>query len=106
MHSDVVGPLPDPYSGAHHFLPFIDEWSRFIVANPIRTKEEKLKRFKAFDAHFEKQYEAIIKSILSDNGGEYTPVNNMPRKREFVYLGLLHILLSPTELMSAQMKLW
>jgi transposase InsO family protein len=81
MHSDVLGPLPDPYSGARRFLPFIDEWSRFIVANPIRTKEERLKRFKAFEAHFEKQYEAIIKSILSDNGGEYTLVQQYAEEK-------------------------
>jgi hypothetical protein len=81
IHSDVVGPFPDSYSGARYFVTFIDEWSRFIVANPICTKGEVLKCFKTFEAHFEKQYEASIKSIHSDNGGEYTPVQQYAEQK-------------------------
>jgi GAG-pre-integrase domain len=73
-HSDVVGPFPDSHSGACYFVTFIDEWSRFIVANPICTKGGVLKCFKTFEAHFEKEYEASIKSIHSDNSEEYPPV--------------------------------
>jgi hypothetical protein len=81
IHSDVVGPFPDSYSGARYFVTFIHEWSRFIVANPICTKGEVLKCFKTFEAHFEKQYEASIKSIHSDNGGEYTPVQQYAEQK-------------------------
>ena len=41
---------------------------------PIQTKGQVLQCFKDFKVMFEKQHETTIKSIHSDNGGEYIPV--------------------------------
>jgi hypothetical protein len=52
IHSDVAGPFPDSLSGARYFVTFIDEWSRYVVATPMKTKGEVLQCFKIFEAHF------------------------------------------------------
>jgi hypothetical protein len=48
---------------------------------PIRRKSEVYKCFKEFRISFEKQYETTIKSIHSDNGGEYTPIEKYAKKK-------------------------
>jgi hypothetical protein len=47
---------------------------------PIRRKSEVYKCFKEFQISFEKQYETPIKSIHSDNGVEYTPIEKYAKK--------------------------
>jgi len=72
IHSDVVGPLPFSVSGARYFVTFIDEVTRFVTAVPIKRKSQVLECFKEFKVMFERQFNCTIKSIHSDNVGEYT----------------------------------
>ena len=81
IHSDVVGPLPKSLSGCKYFVSFIDEWTRYTTVMPIARKSQVLNCFKQFRVSFEKQYDATIKSIHSDNGGEYTPVEKYATSR-------------------------
>jgi hypothetical protein len=74
IHSDVVGPLPPTHTACQYFVSFIDEFTRYTTVMPMQSKGQVLQCFKDFKIMFEKQYETIIKSIHSDNGGEYTPV--------------------------------
>jgi transposase InsO family protein len=53
---------------------FIDEFTRFVTATPIKTKSQVLDCFKEFKVMFETQFECTMKSFNSDNGGEYAPV--------------------------------
>ena len=80
IHSDVVGPLPQSVSGARYFVTFIDEFTRFVTATPIKTKSMVLESFKGFQIMFEKQFECTIKCVHSDNGGEYTPVEKFAKQ--------------------------
>jgi transposase InsO family protein len=69
-----VGPLPHSAPGVRYFVTFIDEFTRFVTAIPIKSKWQVLGCFKEFKVTFETQFECTIKSIHSDNGGEYAPV--------------------------------
>jgi hypothetical protein len=40
----------------------------------MKTKTQVLQHFKDFKIMFEKQHDTIIKSVHSNNGGEYTQV--------------------------------
>jgi transposase InsO family protein len=81
IRSDVVGPLFESHSGARQFVSFIDEWTRFVTVTPIYGKSLVLQCFKEFKVMFETQYETTIKSIYSDNGGEYTPVERYAKSK-------------------------
>ena len=48
---------------------------------PIQRKSLVLQCFKEFRVMFETQYETTIKSIHSDNGGEYTPVERYAKSK-------------------------
>jgi hypothetical protein len=74
IHSDVLGPLPESFEGFKYIVSFIDEWTRYVTIMPMKHKSDVLNCFKEFQLNFEKQYDSIIKSIHSDNGGEYTPL--------------------------------
>jgi Integrase core domain len=74
IHSDVLGPLPQSFQGFKYAVSFIDEWTRHVTVMPMKQKSDVLNCFKEYKINFEKQYEMTIKSIHSDNGGEYTPV--------------------------------
>ena len=74
IHSDVLGPLPQSFEGFQYIVSFIDEWTRYATIIPMKHKSDVFNCFKEFQLHFEKQYDATIKSVHSDNGGEYTPL--------------------------------
>jgi transposase InsO family protein len=80
-HSDVVGPLSEFHSGARYFVSFIDEWTRFVTVTPIKRKSLVLQCFKEFKTMFETRDETTIKSIHSDNGGKYTPVERYAKSK-------------------------
>jgi Integrase core domain/GAG-pre-integrase domain len=81
IHSDVVGPLPASLSGSRYFVSFIDEWTRFVTVTPMTAKSEVLTCFKEFKVMFENQYDTTIKSVHSDNGVEYAPVEQYAKAR-------------------------
>jgi hypothetical protein len=59
---------------------FIDDFTRFATATPIKTKSMVLESFKEFKVMFEKQLECTVKCFHSKNGGEYTPVEKYAKK--------------------------
>ena len=61
-------------------MTFIDEFTRFVTATPIKTKSMVLESFKEYKIMFEKQFECTIKCVHSDNGGEYTPVEKFAKQ--------------------------
>jgi hypothetical protein len=56
VHSDIVDSLPHSVSGARYFVTFIDEFTRFVTATPIKTKSQVLDCFKEFKIMFETQF--------------------------------------------------
>ncbi len=88
VHSDVNGPVEVPsIGGSRYFITFIDDFSRWTVVYTMKKKSEALECFRKFKAYAEKhtreQVAALniirrtrhsyeeVKSIRTDNGGEY-----------------------------------
>lgn len=81
IHSDVVGPITPSRGGMRYFVTFIDESTRFTTVCPMKAKSEVLECFKHFRVMFQTQYGHVIKSLHSDNGGEYSRIRHYARKR-------------------------
>ena len=72
VHTDVCGPMKNmSLGGARYFLTFINDFSRRMWVYPFKAKSECFERFMEFKALAEKEVEADIKVLRSDNGGEY-----------------------------------
>jgi transposase InsO family protein len=54
-----------------YFMTFIDDCTRFFYVYLLKTKDEALNYFKAYNAEAENQLERKIKRLRSDRGGEY-----------------------------------
>uniref|UniRef100_H3HA05 Integrase catalytic domain-containing protein n=1 Tax=Phytophthora ramorum TaxID=164328 RepID=H3HA05_PHYRM len=73
VHSDVCGPMQTPtFGGKRYFVTFIDDKSHFCVVYLLRNKSEVAAKFAEFVAFAETQTGKRVKTLRSDNGGEYT----------------------------------
>jgi hypothetical protein len=73
VHSDVAGPMKtESFGGAKYFVTFIDDYSRCVTVDPMKYKSEVLEKFKEWEAAVTNQAEFKIKTLRTDNGGEYT----------------------------------
>ncbi|GMG39212.1 unnamed protein product [Aspergillus oryzae] len=73
VHSDVCGPMQtSTFGGKRYFVTFIDEYSHFCVVYLLRNKSEVADKFAEFVAFAETQTGKVVKTLRSDNGGEYT----------------------------------
>ena len=64
--------MPTKYMiGSWYVLTFIDDFSRYTWAFFLKKKSEVLERFTEFKAFVENASGRKIKSLRSDNGGEY-----------------------------------
>ncbi|KAG3113150.1 hypothetical protein PI126_g24765 [Phytophthora idaei] len=69
VHSDVCGPMQTPtFGGKRYFVTFIDDKSHFSVVYLLRNKSEVTAKFAEFA---ETQTGKRVKTLRSDNGGEY-----------------------------------
>jgi hypothetical protein len=72
VHTDLCGPMKQTsFGGAKYFITFIDDKSRKTFVYFLKTKDEALARFKEFKALAENQTGKRIKTLRSDNGGEF-----------------------------------
>ncbi|KAG6606568.1 Retrovirus-related Pol polyprotein from transposon TNT 1-94 [Phytophthora cinnamomi] len=73
VHSDVCGPMQtSTFGGKRYFVTFIDDKSHFCVVYLMRNKSEVAAKFAEFVALAETQTGKRVKTLRSDNGGEYT----------------------------------
>ena len=73
IHSDVCGPMKtESIGGAKYFLTFIDDYSRYCTVYFIKQKSEVFNKFKEFEALVTNGNSTRIKTLRTDNGGEYT----------------------------------
>ena len=73
VHSDVCGRFdPKSLSGAEYFVTFMDDKSRYIWIYILKNKSEVFKKFPEWKSMVEKSRGEKIKTLCSDNGGEYT----------------------------------
>ena len=73
IHSDVCGPMSsNSLSGYAYYVSFIDDFSRKTWIYFMKNKDEVFSKFKEFKALIKNHTEKKIKTIRSDNGGEFT----------------------------------
>jgi len=72
-HSDFCGPMSvGSLGGARYFVTFTDDYSRFSYVYFLKHKSEVFKKFKEFHAEVTNFINKRIKTLRTDNGGEYT----------------------------------
>lgn len=73
VHSDVCGKMREKsIGGAQYFLTFIDDKTRYTWVYLLKTKDQVFDRFLEWKALIEKSSGRKLKTLRSDNGGEYT----------------------------------
>ncbi|RVW14609.1 Retrovirus-related Pol polyprotein from transposon RE2 [Vitis vinifera] len=72
VYTDIWGPASvTSTSGAKYFILFVDDYSRYTWLYLLQSKDQALPIFKQFKLQVENQFEAKIKCLQSDNGGEF-----------------------------------
>lgn len=72
VHSDVWGPATTPsLGGCLYFLTLIDDYSRKVWLYFLKQKGEVFVKFKQWKAMVEKQAGRSVKTLRTDNGGEF-----------------------------------
>lgn len=72
LHVDIWGPcVVTSLHGHKYLLTIIDDHTRFVWVFPMVSKAEAQTQLKSFVAFVEKQFEAKVKIIWSDNGSEF-----------------------------------
>jgi hypothetical protein len=73
IHSDVCDPMPiKSLGGDLYYLTFIDDYSRKTWLYLLKSKDEVFSKFQEFKAKIENLTNKKIKTLRTDNGGEYT----------------------------------
>ena len=73
IHSDVCGKIGTrSLGGGEYFVTFVDDHTRHVWVYILKHKDEVLQRFREWKALVEKSSGRHIKTLRSDNGGEYT----------------------------------
>lgn len=73
MHTDLCGPLSqESIGGGRYFLTFTDDKSRFVTTYILKNKSECFTYFKEYIKFAERWIGKQLKTLRSDNGGEFT----------------------------------
>ena len=73
LHFDVCGSMSSSsLSGYVYYVSFIDDFSRKTWIYFLKSENEVFSKFKEFKASVENNTERKIKTLRSDNGGEFT----------------------------------
>ena len=72
VHSNAWGPTKTPsIGGRHHFVTFVDDFSRRVWVYTMKNKNDVLGVFLKWKSHVENQTRRKVKVLRTDNGGEY-----------------------------------
>src|ERR1700678_315773 len=75
IHSDLWGPAPvESINHKRYYVSFTDDYSRDTNVYFLHTKDETFNAYQTYEAWLSNQFEAKIKSLRSDRGGEYLSV--------------------------------
>ena len=73
VHTDVCGEISEKSTGsAEYFMTFTDEKTHYSWVYFLKTKDQAFDRFQEWKAMVEKVSGKKLKTLRSDNGGEYT----------------------------------
>ena len=72
VHSDLMGPVtPKSLGGSEYILTIIDDRSRYTWVYLLKRKDEVFGRFREWKTEVERSTGLKLKTLRSDNGGEY-----------------------------------
>ena len=72
VHSAIWGPcLVVSQTSFHYFVTFVDDYSRLTWLYLMKNRYELLSHFCAFHAEIQNQFNVSIKTLRTDNAGEY-----------------------------------
>ena len=73
VHSDVCGKMSvKSLSGAEYFLTFIDDKTRYVWTYVLKRKDQVFAKFMEWKTLVEKSTGQKLKTLRTDNGGEFT----------------------------------
>ena len=73
VHSDMCGKMQEKsLGGAEYFLTFTDDKTRYMWVYILKTKDQVFNCFLQWKALVERQSKRKLKTLRTDNGGEYT----------------------------------
>lgn len=76
VHSDLWGPAPIPSpAGFTYYILFLDDYSRYVWLYPLKRKSDSFAAFLHFVTVVQTQFNNNIRSLQSDNGGEYVRIH-------------------------------
>ena len=70
-HTDLWECCTTGIHGMRYFISFIDDCSRCIAVEFLKTKDQAIKRFQNYVAYLERQYNMSLKRFRADNGRKY-----------------------------------
>ncbi len=72
VHSDVCGKIGEKsMGGAEYFLTFVDDKTRYVWVYPLKKKSDVFEKFKLWKTMAEKSSGCVLKTLRTDNGGEF-----------------------------------
>lgn len=76
VHGDVCGPIsPLTHGGKKYFLLLVDDFSRFMWMNLLKSKDEAAAVIRRFQAEAEKESRQPLRVLRTDRGGEFTALD-------------------------------
>ncbi|GAU26016.1 hypothetical protein TSUD_64040 [Trifolium subterraneum] len=91
IHCDLWGPAPfASYYGYNYYITFVDTYTKYTWIYFLNTKADALKAFNQFLTLIQTQFQATIKAVQSDWGGEFRPFTALLNT-----LGIKHRLTCP-----------
>lgn len=70
VHADICGPLPPGFGSFRYFIPFIDDYSRYIWIFFLKSRSDAVKAFDEFRLAAEKYLGFPLSSLRVDNAPE------------------------------------
>lgn len=93
VHTDLCGPiLPATPGGRNYFLLIVDDYSRYMWIEVLRTKSEAFAFFKKVKAAAENKSGCKLLAFCSDRGGEFNSTEFISYCSEF---GIKHLTTAP-----------
>ena len=72
FHTDLCGQISPPtLGGKSYFLLIVDDHSRFMWVEMLRSKDEALQYFRKVKAKAKTEREGKLKAVRTDRGGEF-----------------------------------
>jgi transposase InsO family protein len=73
IYTDVWGPFHHTtINNKYYYISFTDDYSRESVIYLMKNKSKAFKKYKLYEVMMKMQWNVKIKSLVSDQGGEYT----------------------------------